>query len=237
MISRSHAQGDAILPMMTTLATPIELSRRPHFDNAAEWLHSLGDVPLERIIFDPLPGTATEADLLYLVDRDKLCELVDGTLVEKPVGNLEGNVAARLITYLTVWADANDAGAIGGADCTVRMKSGRVRLPDVSFTSRERLPGGRLPKEAIPSLAPDLAVEVLSETNTNAEMDQKRREYFQSGTRLEWIIDIRKRTVAVYHDAGDPVRILNESDTLDGEHVAPGFQLAIRNLFKNLPES
>ena len=47
----------------------------------AEWLHSLGDVPLERIIFDPPPGTATEEDLLRLVERDKrLCELIDRVL-------------------------------------------------------------------------------------------------------------------------------------------------------------
>ena len=50
------------------------------FANAAEWLHSLGDVPLERIIVDPPPGTAAEADLLRLVEGDKrLCELIDGT--------------------------------------------------------------------------------------------------------------------------------------------------------------
>lgn len=60
----------------------------PRFDTAAEWLRALGDVPPQRIIFDPLPGTATEADLLHFVGRDKLCELVDGTLVEKPVGSV-----------------------------------------------------------------------------------------------------------------------------------------------------
>lgn len=51
------------------------------FDNGAEWLEALGGVPLERVIFDPWPGTATEADLLVFVERDKrLCELIDGTL-------------------------------------------------------------------------------------------------------------------------------------------------------------
>jgi hypothetical protein len=59
----------------------------PKFDNGEEWHHGLGDVPLSRIIFDPWPGTATEEDLLLMVERDKrLCELIDGTLVEKPPG-------------------------------------------------------------------------------------------------------------------------------------------------------
>jgi hypothetical protein len=75
--------------MIGTL-TSHAIAQPPHFDNAAEWLQSLGNVPLERILFNPLPGTATEADLLALVERDKrLCELIDGTLVEKPVGYWE----------------------------------------------------------------------------------------------------------------------------------------------------
>src|SRR5258708_40200548 len=101
-----------------------------HFTNGAEWLHALGDVPMDRIIFDPWPGTATEADLLLLVERDKrLCELIDGTLVEKPVGYWEALIASRLAARLTAYADEHDLGAVSGADSTMRMKSsGRVRL-------------------------------------------------------------------------------------------------------------
>src|SRR5688500_6637449 len=56
----------------------------PRFRSAEEWWDSLGRVPLHRIVFDPLPGTATEADVLRLDDHeDRLCELIDGTLVEK----------------------------------------------------------------------------------------------------------------------------------------------------------
>src|SRR5687768_14709603 len=134
------------------------------FENAAEWLDALGGVPLHRIIFDPWPGTATEADLLLLVERDKrLCELVDGTLVEKPVGYWEGFIAAVLICFLGNFAAAHGLGGVSGADSTMRMKSGRVRLPDVGFTAKARLPKTL---EPIPTISPDLAVEVLSETNT-----------------------------------------------------------------------
>src|SRR5580698_1867194 len=87
---------------MTALGSPPSLPHSPRiFANAAEWHHALGDVPLERIIIDPPPGTATEADLLRLVERDKrLCELIDGTLVEKPMGFWEGQIAAQLIIIL-----------------------------------------------------------------------------------------------------------------------------------------
>lgn len=219
---------------MTTAAVPAPVVPSRRFDNAAEWLRALGGVPLERIIFDPWPGSATEADLLRFVERDKrLCELIDGTLVEKPVGWAEAIVAANLITFLGAYVLRKDLGAVSGADSTLRMaSSGRVRLPDVAFVSRDRLPPTLQP---IPTLAPDLAVEVLSESNTPAEIDQKLREYFQSGTRLAWVIDPRARAAAVYHAPGEPTRVLSESDTLDGEQVVPGFTLPVADLFRNVP--
>ena len=221
------------MSVMTTAAVPPRFVPPRRFDNGAEWLAAFGGVPLNRIIFDPWPGTATEADLLLFVERDKrLCELIDGTLVEKPVGYWEGVIAAALIRLLGNFVTPRGLGAVSGADSTMRMKSGRVRLPDVGFTSTARLPKTR---EPIPTLAPDLAVGVLSETDTKAEIDQKLREYFQSGTRLAWIIDPPTRTVAVYREQGEPARVLTESETLDGEHVLPGFTLVISELFVNVP--
>src|SRR5882672_3134055 len=98
---------------MTALASPAPFVHPlQKFANAAEWLHSLGDIPLERIIVDPPPGMATEADLLRLVERDKrLCELIDGTLVEKPVGFWEGQIAAQLIIILGNFVNTHRLGA------------------------------------------------------------------------------------------------------------------------------
>jgi Uma2 family endonuclease len=114
----------------------------------------------------------------------------------------------------------------------MRMKSGRVRLPDVAFVSTARLPKTR---EPIPTLSPDLAVEVLSESNTPDEIAQKLQEYFESGTRLTWIIDPPTRTVAVYHGPGEPTRVLDVNAQLDGEQVVPGFTLPVADLFRNVP--
>jgi Uma2 family endonuclease len=224
------------LACVTTTAPPARFVPPRRFDNAAEWLHALGDVPLERIIFDPWPGTATEDDLLRLVERDKrLCELIDGTLVEKPAGMVEAVIALNLAIELGGFVKRSRLGIVSGADSTLRMASSRVRLPDFAFFSYARLPGGVLPKEAIPTLAPDLAVEVLSESNTPTEMDQKLREYFQSGTRLVWIVDPAPRTVAIYHAPGKPSRVLGESDSLEGEHVVPGFAMLVADLFQDIP--
>src|SRR5688572_26336224 len=160
---------------MTAAAVP---SSRPslvaRFENGAEWWHALGDVPLERIVMNPPPGTATEQDLLRFVERDKrLVELIDGTLVEKPVGLYESLLAAYLITALNNFVLPRKLGFIMGEAGMMRLFTGRVRIPDVSFISIGRLPSGPVREDPIPSISPDLAVEVLSESNTKREIDQK----------------------------------------------------------------
>ena len=208
------------------------------YETAADWLHDLGDIPLERIIMDPWPGTATEKDLLVFVERRKrLCELVDGTLVEKPAGYLESLIAAWLITELNNFVGLRNLGFVSGEAGMIRMISGRVRLPDVAFVSVKDLPGGKLPSDPIPTLPPTLAVEVLSETNTKAEIHQKLKEYFESGTKLAWIIDPATRTIAVFEQLSEePSRVLHQNDVLDGGLVLPGFSLDVSRLFVRLPQ-
>ena len=216
------------------------LKTMPHlkYENAADWLHDLGDIPLDRIIMDPWPGTATERDLIVLVERDKrLCELIDGTLVEKPVGYLESLIAGWLITELNNFIGFENLGYVSGEAGMIRMISGRVRLPDVAFVSVHDLPGGKLPLEPIPTLTPTLAVEILSETNTKAEIRLKLKEYFESGSKLAWIIDPRTRTIEIFdHFSEAPNRVVREGDVLDAGTVLPGFLLEVTRLFARLPK-
>src|SRR6185436_6019030 len=97
-------------------------------------LHDLGDVPARRVRFIPTPGTATVGDLLK--PENAHCELVDGTLVEKPVGWEETLLVARLVTLISNFVDASDLGEVNGGDGFVELPSGPVRAPDVSFVSR-----------------------------------------------------------------------------------------------------
>lgn len=224
----------AIAPVPPASPAPARFAPPRPFDNGAEWHAALGGVPLTRIIFDPWPGTATEADLLRLVDRDKrLCELIDGTLVEKPVGLWESRIALNLAFKLGPFTDDHDLGIVTGEGGTLRMPwSGRIRLPDLAFVAKARVPTTRV---SVPVLAPDLAVEVLSESNTKAEMAQKLKEYFGSGTRLAWYVEPTDRTVAIYHNPEAPTRLLDASGTLDGEDVVPGFTMPVADLFRGVP--
>jgi Uma2 family endonuclease len=201
----------------------------------ADLLEALGNIPPNRILLFPSPGTATEADVLRLDGRAdrRLCELVDGTLVEKGMGLRESLLAVFISSVLGPYCRLRNLGIVSGEQGTLRLWEGLVRIPDVAFISWDTLPGRRIPDEPIPELAPDLAVEVLSESNTRAEMDRKRQEYFRAGTRLVWEVDPRTRTVAIYNSADNPVT-LRAADVLDGGSVVPGFTLPLSELFGEL---
>jgi len=104
-----------------------------------------------------------------------------------------------------------------------------VRIPDLSFITWDRLPGRESPREPIPDLAPDLAVEVLSEGNTKLEMERKVREYFDAGVTLVWLIDPRKRTARVFSATGKSA-LVRADQTLTGGAVLPGFALRLSDL-------
>ena len=115
-------------------------------------------------------------------------------------------------------------------DGAVRLFPGLVRIPDVAFASWARFPGGRRPKAAIPALAPDLAVEVISKGNTKAEMARKLGDYFRAGVRLVWLVEPKTRTVRVY-TAADRFTVLKPGQVLDGGDVLPGFTVRVDELF------
>ena len=198
---------------------------------AAELLKKLGGIPADRVLLDPPPGTATEKDVLAVERREgRICELVDGVLVEKTMGLEESCLAGWLMHLLYQFLDEQDLGILAGEQGPYRLWPGLVRIPDVSFISWDQLPDRKIPKKAIPNLYPDLAVEVLSRKNTKAEIDRKLHEYFRSGTRLAWVVDPHKRIVRV-HTASDQFRLLTEDQHLDDGEVLPGLNLSLREVF------
>jgi Uma2 family endonuclease len=215
-------------PFVPTLPPTSEAS------TVADLIDRLGGIPPERIRIKPPPGQATVADVIEIEHREnRICELVDGVLVEKAMGFHEGFLAGFLLMRLRMFADPINAGLVNGADGMMQIFPGLVRIPDVAFLSWSRFPEGRLPKEPVPHLVPDLAVEVLSRGNTRREMDRKVQEYFAAGVRLVWLVDPVKRSVAVHTSSSDS-RKLREADSLDGGDVLPGFALPLAELFAEL---
>jgi Uma2 family endonuclease len=205
--------------------------------SVADLLHRLGNIPARRVRLDPPPGTATEKDLLRLLEATNkvICELVDGTLVEKPMGYDESELTLLLGTALNIFIRPRKLGRLAGADGALRLFPGLIRVPDLSFISYDRLSGRKKSGVPIPDLAPDLAVEVLSKSNTKAEMARKLREYFKAGTRLAWIVDPKTKTVRV-HTSPEEFVVLKADQTLDGGAALPGFRMPLQGLFAALDE-
>lgn len=202
----------------------------------AERIDELGGVHAQRVRLNPAPGTATVDDLISAnTHTSPLCELVDQTLVEKTMGFEASIVALTIASILRSFVSKRRLGILTGADGMYRLLIQSVRGPDVAFLSRARFPGGRLPAEAYPSLAPDLAVEVLSPGNTKAEMSRKRIEYFHSGVQLVWIVDCRDRSVAVY-TSPNSVTVVREDEMIDGGNVLAGFTCLVADFFSDLDE-
>jgi Uma2 family endonuclease len=194
-------------------------------------LEDFGPIPARRVRSNPEPGKATEQDVQNIhLREDRLYELIDGVLLEKTMGWFESQVAAWLIYFLQDFLIRNNLGVVSAPDGMMRLAPGLVRIPDVAFVSRERLPGGRPPRDSIPNIVPDLAVEIVSEGNTQKEMQRKLEDYFAAGTRLVWYIDVRNRIISVY-TSPQSVTVLDEAAVIDGGNVLPGFRLAIRELF------
>jgi Uma2 family endonuclease len=199
---------------------------------------ALGGIPLSRILAKPAPGLATEQDLIRVnASKRRLCELVDGVLVEKAMGLRESLLAGVILTLLREFVVPRNLGLVTGPDGMLRLFPGLLRAPDVAFISWNRIPEGRVPEEAIPSLAPELAVEVLSESNTKAEMDRKRQEYFDSGVDIVWLVNPKSRTVAVYEKGQESPRIYDQSQTIQGQFSLAGFRLVVADLFAEIDRS
>ena len=200
----------------------------------ADLLADLGGIDPARVRLHPFPGTATEEDLVRVNELGRgLFELIDGALVEKGMGYDESNLAMLLGGFLNAFVIPRNLGIVTGADGLMRLTPGQVRIPDVAFASWNRFPGGRRSGRPIADFAPDLAIEVLSRSNTASEMGQKRRDYFAAGVRLVWEVDPIARVVTVYTDADEGVT-LDRRDTLDGGDVLPGFALPLVHLFAEL---
>lgn len=171
----------------------------------------------------------TDEELLSLPDDGYKYEYVKGELRVSPAGLKHEEIGIRLASLLLNYVKGSQLGKVYGSSTGYRLPNGNLRSPDVSFVSRERLPGGESP-EGFAHFAPDLAVEILSPSDRMDEINEKIAEYFDNGTILVWVIDPKNQSASVYSSPSD-VRVLEANDELMGEDVIPGFRCQVRDLF------
>lgn len=176
----------------------------------------------------------TDAAFMALSDDGHQYEVVNGELVDMGNSGMEhGWIASILNGVMFNHVFPRKLGVICDSSTAFAMKNGNKRAPDVSFIAKNRLTGmKRLPKGYFQG-APDLAVEILSPNNTVEEIHEKIVEYFDNGTQLLWVIHPDEQFVLVYHGVS-PDKLLQVTDTLDGEQIIPGFSMPVANLFVEL---
>ena len=146
------------------------------------------------------------------------------------MGTYESYLAGLLIHLIAACVREHDIGIVLPTDGMLRLAPGLVRIPDVSFISWARLPGGKVPHTPVADLSPDIAIEVISPGNTREEMQQKLRDYFAAKIRQVWYVYPKSREIHVYTEA-ESATIYTEQQALDGGAMLPGFQLDLRQFF------
>lgn len=176
----------------------------------------------------------TPADLLAMPDNKGL-ELVDGEVVEKPVSALSAYVEVKICRKLDSYCEAKDFGVVlsstNGIQC-FHDAPNKVRRPDVSVYKKERFTREHM-LEGWVSIAPDLAVEVISTNDEAAELNEKVEDYLDAGIPLVWVID-PENEIAMIHRQDGSVAKLHKNDELSGENILPDFTCKIGELFPQI---
>ncbi len=189
---------------------------------------------MSAVAADVAKKTWTEEELQALPDDGYIHEVVNGELVMSPKNNFhhEG-ICSRLQFALESFNRAHRLGVVRGSSTGFWMFNRNCRAPDISFIPKARLQHlnfNPTSRRFFPG-APDLAVEVLSPSNTRAEIDARLKDFFASGTQIAWVINPDEECVEVCHS---PIqrKLLGTGTELDGEHLLPGFRYPIADLFK-----
>lgn len=174
----------------------------------------------------------TAEEFAQLPDDDKRRELARGLVIEMPLGGAEHSVLSVSLAVLLVQVvRADRLGVVVGADCgfVLARDPDVVRAPDAAFIARNRLPGGRPPKGFFEG-APDLAVEVVSLSDTASEIEARVAEYLAAGASVVWVVYPDGRRVWVHRSLAESF-VLREGDTLTGDPVLPGLAIPIADIF------
>jgi len=174
---------------------------------------------------------------INLSEPDGLYEVIDGRFVEKTMGAYECWLAAVMFGALDPYLKANPLGrAVQEMIFDLRPTVDRERRPDVAFVSFKRWGRDRrIPQTRSWAVVPELAVEIVSPSNTADAVAEKLEEYFKVGIRRVWVVYPRQFKVYVYSSPTE-VRVLALGDELDGGDVLPGFRFALQSLFEQPDE-
>jgi Uma2 family endonuclease len=171
----------------------------------------------------------TADELLAMPDDGMRHELVKGELITMSRAGFEhGAITNAIARHLGNFVADHRLGIVLSSDTgfILSRDPDTVRAPDVSFVRRERVVKTR----KFFSGAPDVAVEVISPSDTYSDVMTKVGEYLRGGTSMVVIIEPAAQCATVRPPDGRAE--LTIDDTLDGGDVVPGWKLPLRELFE-----
>ena len=203
-----------------------------------------GEVPGLPIILDlrPLLGskTLTEIDFELLWAFIKANDLYaieyneTGELIIMPPMMMSGSFdESKLLAFVTMWTLAH-GGIAPSSKVVFRIPGLGGRDPDASWVSPERLAQLNPEQYRTGQICPDFVAEIRSRNDSLTYLQSKLAEYIVHGARLGWLIDPFNRRVAIYRPSREP-EALENSETLSGEDVMPGFEFRVRELIFDAP--
>lgn len=169
----------------------------------------------------------TEDELLCLPRDGRKWEMEDGRLKEVPTKFEHDMFGINLILMLGPFARGH--GFMSSGQAGFRMTDGNVRAPDVSYTRKERIPGGK-PPNSFGVVPPDLCIEIISPSEKQADMTRKVREYFQGGAIQVWHVFPEAKQIIVFTSPRE-TQIFGADDTLTTGDILPGFSCRVRDIF------
>jgi Uma2 family endonuclease len=170
--------------------------------------------------------SAFEAFVALPENRNRCFELIDGTIVEKMPSQQRGQIALRLGSKMLAYVEQHYLGRVAVA---VRHRlpgdEYNLRQPDVAFST------DGMPNVEWGSLLrlPDLVVEIKSRGESYRSLHDKAAYYLANGTEMVWLIYPEKHLIEV--QTPDDTVYLNDSDSVNGGDVLPGFCLSLREIF------
>ncbi|MCH8043200.1 MAG: Uma2 family endonuclease [Planctomycetes bacterium] len=173
----------------------------------------------------------TADDLRNMPRDDMRHELVRGELRDMvPAGFDHGAIGSNLLAMLWQHVKAENLGIVVGPDTGffIARDPDTVRCPDVGFVQRDRVPSPRPVK--FWDGAPDLAVEVISPSDTALAVDEKVQDWLDAGTQEVIVINPKQKSVKVFR-SGPAASVLQEGDVLEALESVPGFRCEIAELF------
>lgn len=152
-------------------------------------------------------------------------------LVMTPGGYRNNRREAYVVHELFAWAERDGRGEAFSSNAGFNLPDGSTLSPDAGWVALDRLLAlSESQQERYLPFAPDFVVEILSRSDSLAELDAKMEQWIGNGAKLAWRIDPFRGTVAIYSNCANPVH-LDHPEVVQGTGPVEGFELRMERVW------